>query len=808
MDQDDIFLPPPILPPLPPAVPPVPPVNPVLPPVNPVNPPPVPPANPPPVNPAPPQPMMHLRPMPRRGDKNAPTFSGQPADLDRFLEDVQLCAEEAGIATGTYVIHATRYAPPEIENQWRELPEYEARHWETFCDAVRKLYPGLDKDRKYSVASLDNWVEQYQKSKITSLEQLGAYTRGFLVRANYLVNNRRFSTVEKNRNYLRAFTGDVRDRILHRLQIAAPDQHPDDPYEQSLVYHHAERCLHGTETGITASSISSSSTKDVAAGMVKVEEEMVKLMSNMSQFMTTVQQGQRTATQGYPSGSAGGAGFNRGQAITGLPAARPSFAANPASPDGPSKCHYCGTVGHFARECSASVEDLQKGLIARDHMNRICLPGGMFVPRIYRGEWLRERVMEFHRQNPNYVPQAGVPPPMSSITPATGSNATPVNRAARDPPPHLSANFVSVLEFTKSEDSGAMARIEEVTESDEENEVELERLTALVTAMETRRQEKAAQKGKGKDGAPAKVADKLGKTVRFDGVHVPPLQRSRPGPGKDSTVGESSSASPPMFTPAKPSSTFVRPEKPGDSGPQFRYVSGVDDPKAVVSVMDRMLDAPVTLSQREVLALSPELRKVVKEKITTKKVERSTVAGNSLEALLNSADQGSSGQGGSRDSVWDSSGVVKDSLALRSVEVVLADCVRCEGILDQGAQFVAIRRDVWEATRTALLPDDKITLESADKSKSASLGKIPAIRLRVGTVELTMQAHVVNDAPFEVLIGRPFFAATECQTSDQKTGDQHLILTDPATGSRIMIPTSERRPQSRGQGEVFAVQDF
>ncbi|KIJ38131.1 hypothetical protein M422DRAFT_259281, partial [Sphaerobolus stellatus SS14] len=43
--------------------------------------------------------------------------------------------------------------------------------------------------------------------------------------------------------------------------------------------------------------------------------------------------------------------------------------------------------------------------------------------------------------------------------------------------------------------------------------------------------------------------------------------------------------------------------------PQYQYQSKIEDPKAVQAVFDKMLDTPITITQRELLTVSPDLRK-------------------------------------------------------------------------------------------------------------------------------------------------------------------------------------------------------
>ena len=80
--------------------------------------------------------------------------------------------------------------------------------------------------------------------------------------------------------------------------------------------------------------------------------------------------------------------------------------------------------------------------------------------------------------------------------------------------------------------------------------------------------------------------------------------------------------------------------------------------------------------------------------------------------------------------------------------------------------------------------DRVMTMESADSGRSSTLGVIQDAKFAVAGIEVKLQIHVVRQAPFEVLLGRPFFSITECETKDFVSGDQHITLTDPRDSNR------------------------
>ena len=84
-----------------------------------------------------------------------------------------------------------------------------------------------------------------------------------------------------------------------------------------------------------------------------------------------------------------------------------------------------------------------------------------------------------------------------------------------------------------------------------------------------------------------------------------------------------------------------------------------------------------------------------------------------------------------------------------------------------------------------------MTMESANRTKNATMGVVENLVFDVGCRELLLQVQVVEHANYEVLIGRPFFALTSCKTQDCINGEQTLTLMNPNNGTEITIPTHQ-----------------
>ena len=96
---------------------------------------------------------------------------------------------------------------------------------------------------------------------------------------------------------------------------------------------------------------------------------------------------------------------------------------------------------------------------------------------------------------------------------------------------------------------------------------------------------------------------------------------------------------------------------------------------------------------------------------------------------------------------------------------------------------------------------DKIMMmEAANKTRSATMGVLENLPVTIGAVTLRLQVQVMQDAPYDMLLGRPFYSLAECVTRDFSSGEQYLTMKDPNTGQEIMLPTRGRtRRRETGQ---------
>jgi hypothetical protein len=87
------------------------------------------------------------------------------------------------------------------------LPEAKAQapDYARFRDAIVKLYPGADDERKYAESNLQWLIDMQRQYAIESRAELGHYYREFCCISKFLIDKQRLSDIEHNKMYMGGF---------------------------------------------------------------------------------------------------------------------------------------------------------------------------------------------------------------------------------------------------------------------------------------------------------------------------------------------------------------------------------------------------------------------------------------------------------------------------------------------------------------------------------------------------------------------------------------------------------------------------
>ena len=87
-------------------------------------------------------------------------------------------------------------------------------------------------------------------------------------------------------------------------------------------------------------------------------------------------------------------------------------------------------------------------------------------------------------------------------------------------------------------------------------------------------------------------------------------------------------------------------------------------------------------------------------------------------------------------------------------------------------------------------------METANGSSNWTLGITENLTLTIGGLPVKVQAYIVEDAPYEVLLGRPLFTLLSAVTCDYPNGEQDITITCPESKATALLITRPRPSRS------------
>jgi hypothetical protein len=728
--------------------------------------------------------------MPMRNERAAPTFnSSNPRELPRFFEDLEGLMTRAGITTPADMKkQVLKYVDINTEQIWKTFPEYTTatQTYAEFKQAILDQYPDATGDFIYSMRDMDSLIGERQRIGIATMKDLSDYHVQFMAVTRWLISKEYLAELEQQRAYVRAFQPHFLGLVMNRLAIKIPDHHPNVPYKIKDVHEAARFILQGASVPLLPAAQPSSSSPTSSDGYVKTET----LATMMAEFTKTMNQ---ALAYSRPRGN-----FSRGQQ------------------EG-DECSYCGGP-HYIKNCDKVEDDIKSGKCKRNHEGKVVLPNGFYVSRAVQGKWMRDRIFEWHRQNSSSQPTPTlvhtVEPRLLCAPPSTSATAASTQSTYQ-----LSANDrIAVLEAelfnlrTRKTGEVPAARTRSQTSkkvSFEEVEDEADIAAARAKLRESRIEEIEELRPPQHQGqkapeapVPARAPEHPFRNAK-DAVYTPPSTKN---------IGAQDKA---------PSNPFKR------TDPAYKTLPPVHDPAIATSVFQRSMEAPITITQRELLSLSPEVRSQVRDTTTTRRIP--TASQNMYEDFddMENLDFDSLNQtypvttfalsdaynrpiprdavivqdeiesyyrslGPDEDPDLSRLVVSGDSSAIRSVAALIDNSHRVECILDSGCQIIAMSEAVCHELGLAYDPSIVLHMQSANGTLDQSLGLSRNVPFQIGKITMYLQVHVISSPAYDVLLGRPFDVLTESVVRNFSNEDQTITIQDPNTGRRVTVPTFPR----------------
>ena len=132
------------------------------------------------------------------------------------------------------------------------------------------------------------------------------------------------------------------------------------------------------------------------------------------------------------------------------------------------------------------------------------------------------------------------------------------------------------------------------------------------------------------------------------------------------------------------------------------------------------------------------------------------------------------------------------------------EAVAC--ILDPGSQIVAISSDKARELALPYNPETQIRMQSANGTFDFTRGVAENVPVELrGGITIFLQMHVVDNAAYDILLGRPFEVLTMCKAENGPDGSHEITITCPNTSKKVTIPTYARGRVPRALTEPRSV---
>jgi hypothetical protein len=441
---------------------------------------------------------------------------------------------------------------------------------------------------------------------------------------------------------------------------------------------------------------------------------------------------------------------------------------------------------HYIRECPVVAEYRKVGKVVYNAERKITLPGGHLPHRSIPGINMKQCI-------DNYYKTQSIP---SSTEPQVGVS-------------FVEAEEDLVFSFEVSASPASDPSLSSSSESGSDLRDQFHSIRAQIESLEAlafqKNQRKEVFDGVHIDGpkyGPPKsqpqktTSDQKATAPKIHARPPPPhmtSQTSQP-PSKPVNTGKpgARAADPSRTRYQGPMKPVAMPPKPAADEGRFHYKSAIESSVETKTIVDRTLDSQITLSARELLAVSPDVRRQVRELVAGKRVSANTVEVVE-EVDVDYADIAScfeTQQSPPAPSLKkDLSSYAQPKVELRVIYPTFAPGIEPECTLDSGSQIVVMRRDIWEKLNVPINASKAIKMDSANNTSSMTLGMVENLPIRVGTATFYLQVHIVPDAPFEVLLGRPFFDVACAKEVSWSGGTHFLEIKSPETQERLVFST-------------------
>ena len=745
--------------------------------------------------------------MPITGSKQAPkTFRGDSTEVDRFLRQYERLAILHSLSDEEKCDMVTEYCGRRVRETIEGFKAHEDKDWTTLRAKIRKTWNADLDSRRFRLSDLETWCRDAREYPIDNLRDWRNYVRRYTRIAGWLRRHGRLDERTYAYHFWMGIPRRFRQDLENILLKKEPDRNMSTPFDPTDVERTAEWLLGNerfdTESTLYPADLSDDEDRERRVGLRKkvrrhrrerryedsdsedsdTEDELPR--TRRTSPTTTPRVSSRLASPQPPTTSLPATTteppkanpdtqeFNQlmdqmrnlslndpqysflyvkmmhldPQAARHLPEpihnppprwagppptrdppphilARPQPSLPPMRPPPPAVpppsfttgrpppstdgCYGCGTPGHMMSSCPQLQELIQKGVIRRDFRGRLVNQNG----RLLRKE-----------MNENWV-QA-------------------IQRLTSE------VHLITIPEGT--------AYVDE----DDEDSNPVMVMAAERSLPQTRSMRRQA----------------------FDGVRVPPLDKGKQREQAPARNSPSASHQLPRITPVDPQPRRFNPDNDGDISMDWQTAPSQPTKNARTTASN-----PGTSSTKEASTKAPARRSQVAQEVDVDKITNTALQAPitiTLKDLL----------GVSKDV----STRMQEILKVKKVETAQPTSthlvttqpkplIRFNGtyndhpiecIVDTGSQLNIISNDLCKhVIRRPIDASEPVIMNDANGGSSQLLGVVRNIPLHIGHITTLMDAHVAKDPPFEALLGRPWQANNMVNVEEHSDG---TYLTFPA----------------------------
>ena len=99
-------------------------------------------------------------------------------------------------------LQACHYLDFESDELWQAISSYSSGTYDKWKEALYKLYPEAEADKKYLVSDMDKLVGEQFRTGIYTLEDLASYYCNFFTITSFLINKNQVTIKEQDQAFI------------------------------------------------------------------------------------------------------------------------------------------------------------------------------------------------------------------------------------------------------------------------------------------------------------------------------------------------------------------------------------------------------------------------------------------------------------------------------------------------------------------------------------------------------------------------------------------------------------------------------